>query len=119
MHPGWNRLDAQRPLLPRAYTVDPHQFGRLRNARFHLPAKGREVDAWLAQQQHLLIVEWEERGRSPSTAELQRHFSISRQLMHLNATGRRWMGLLEARALEVLPPSTARQPSHPRQRGGL
>lgn len=100
--PGWNRLDAQRVGKPRDYCVNPAEFGYRRHARFHLTAGGRSIDAWLAQQQHLLIVDWNERGRVPSTAELYRHFRISRQLMSLNATGRRWMGLLEARALETL-----------------
>jgi hypothetical protein len=105
MQPGWNRLESQRQLKPRDYCVNPAEFGHRRHARFRLPAGGRPIDAWLAQQQHRIIVEWDERGRIPSTAELHRHFSISRQLMSLNATGRRWMGLLEARALETLRPS--------------
>lgn len=102
--PGWNRLEAQRQLEPRAYCVNPAEFGHNRRARFHLPAGGRPSDAWLAQQQHLLIVEWDERGRNPSTSELDRHFGISRQLMSLNATGRRWMGLYEACAIAAFEP---------------
>lgn len=105
MQPGWNRLEAQRRLKPRLYTVNPAQFGQLRHTRFHLPDGGRQLDAWLAQQQHLLIVEWNERGRRPSTAELDRHFSISRQLISLTATGRRWIGFLEAQALQAFEPS--------------
>lgn len=103
MRPGWNRLEAQRQLTPRAYCVCPQEFGPVRHARFHLPPGGQDIDGWLAQQQHLLICDWNERGRTPSTADLQRHFGLSRQLMSLTATGRRWMSLLEARAGSVRP----------------
>lgn len=105
MRPGWNRLESQRRLKPRDYCVVPAEFGHRRHARFHLPSGGRPIDAWLAHQQHLIIVDWNDRGRTPSTTELDRHFGISRQLMSLNATGRRWMGLLEARALAVFDPA--------------
>ena len=64
---------------------------------------GRSIDAWLAYQQHLIIVTWQERHRRPSTAELEELVEFSRRLMSLNATGQRWMGFLEACALGAIP----------------
>ncbi len=101
MQPGWNRLDSQRQLTPRDYCLSPEQFGHHRHARFYLPTGGRAIDAWVAQQQHLIIVDWNGGGRTPSTAELQHHYGVSRQLMSLTALGHRWMGFMEACALHV------------------
>ena len=102
MNPGWNALDRQRKLKPRDYCCNPAEFGHNRHARFRVPPGGREIDAWLAQQQHLLIVDWVEQNRTPSTSELDHRFGISKAIMSLNATGKRWIGWLEARALQVL-----------------
>ena len=59
-------------------------------------------DLWLAQQQHLIVLDWIDRGRDPSTADIERRHGISRALIHLDATGQRWMGLAEACALEAV-----------------
>ncbi len=105
MRPGWKRLENRRQLTPRDYLLVPAEFGHHRHPRFHLPDGGRAIDAWVAQQQHLIIVDWNGRGRTPSTAELHRHYGVSRQLMSLNATGHRWMGFLEACALHAFEQS--------------
>ena len=101
MRPGWNHLERQRRLRPCDYAVDPAAFGRIRQLRFQVPAGGREVDAWVAHRQHVLICAWHERGRRPSTGQLQADLGITRQTMSRNARGLRWIGFLEAEALQA------------------
>ena len=115
-HPGWNHRERRRLLYPRDYCVVPAEFGYKRHARFYVPEGGREEDAWLAHQQHLIVIAWNERDRIPPTADLHRHFGLSRQVMHLRATGRQWMSLYEACALDVFELDGRRQdrlPLHP------
>ena len=101
MRPGWNQLDRQRRLRPCDYAEDPTQFGKVRGQRFLVPADGREIDAWVAHRQHLLICDWNDRGRRPSTKQLEQDLQITRQMMNRNARGLRWIGFFEAEALQA------------------
>ena len=106
MRPAGNHLELQRRrrLRPMAYCELPQQFGAVRHARFRMPnhPDTHSQDLWLAQQQHLIIVDWDQGGRIPSTADIERRHGMSRDLIHRVATGRRWMGLAEACALEAV-----------------
>ena len=108
MRPPHNAREVQRLLRPHpnAYCVVRQRFGVELHAIFRMPDDPRATtqDMWLAQKQHLIVVDWIRRGRQPSTTDIQQRYGISRQLMHLTATGQRWMGLEEACALEVVLP---------------
>lgn len=101
--PGWNHLDRQRKLIPRAYCVDPHSFGQRTGTLFHVPTAGDQICAAIAQVQHDLVLRWRAAGLDGSGSRLARQFGFSSSTWSRSLLGERWMGeTVMAAALQAL-----------------
>ncbi len=117
--PGGRHADRRRTLLPRAYAINPDDFGENPQARFHVPAGGDAVSAKIAQAQHALALAWRARTPQRSGTRDAEAFDLSSSLWSRCLLGDRWMGETVMSALlhhlNALPRTTTR-PS-PRRRG--
>lgn len=92
IRPGWNQLDRRHKLIPKAYCVNPHDFGVRADVAFHVPPGGDAVCAAIARVQHELARRWHVAGLDGAGSQVARDFGFSSSTFSRTLLGERWMG---------------------------
>ena len=85
-----NSIDSRRLLAPRAYFVDPYEFGERPDAELWMPPGGDEVSQLIAELVHQCVVSLRRAPTAPSGAGVARRFGFSKQTWSSVSRGHRW-----------------------------